>query len=68
MEGSTKGLQLSMYNEKRWNLTKGASLPGFSVEKVRREDNVNWLGDVLAKSLRIRLLEEYPSGGDEMEH
>ena len=47
MEGSTKGLQLSMYNERRRNLPKGASLPGFSVAKVRRGDNVNWLGDVL---------------------
>jgi len=36
---------------------------GFSVEKVRGRDNVDWLGDVvvnLLKSFRPRLLEECP--------
>jgi len=44
---------------------------GFSVEKVRGRDNVNWLGVVvvnLLKSFRPRLLEEGPWLPSEMEH
>jgi len=68
------GLQLNLYKEKIRYLPKDVSPPGFTVEKVRGGDKVDWLGDVvvnLLKSFCPRLLEERPwvpsEGTGEME-
>jgi len=60
--------------EKIRYLPKDVSPPGFSFERVRARDNVDWLGDVVMNFLKIfrpMLLEECPwlpfEGAGEME-
>jgi hypothetical protein len=45
-----------IYKEKLWYSPKDVSPPGFSVEKVRGRDSVDWLGNLFLKIFRPRTL------------